>query len=147
MTNWTEEQLAEHYRQLKTPQTVEPPTEEPRLPAPKSRMNKWESAYAQELEMQRRTGYIVWFAFEPLKLRLAESTFYTPDFIVIRSRMDSTGAWSTGWEAHEVKGFWREDARVKIKVAAVMFPYLKFVAVTKKKVRDGGGWKVEEFNG
>lgn len=27
--NWTEEQLAEHYRRLKTPQAVEPPTEEP----------------------------------------------------------------------------------------------------------------------
>ena len=43
-------------------------------------------------------------------------------------------------EMHEVKGFWREDARLKIKVAAEQFPF-RFVAVTKSK----DGWATEEF--
>ena len=32
-------------------------------------------------------------------------------------------------ELHECKGFWRDDARVKIKVAASLYPF-KFIAVT-----------------
>jgi hypothetical protein len=47
-------------------------------------------------------------------------------------------------ECHEVKGFWQDDARVKVKVAAEQFP-LWFVAVTARPKRDGGGWNVEEF--
>jgi len=43
-------------------------------------------------------------------------------------------------ECHEVKGFWRDDARVKIKVAASIYPF-RFVAVRKVK----GGFTVEEF--
>ena len=54
--------------------------------------------------------------------------------------------WREALEFHEVKGFWRDDARVKIKVAAEHFPF-KFVAVRKKKLSEGGGWDVEEFCG
>lgn len=36
------------------------------------------------------------------------------------------------------------NARVKIKVAAELHPY-RFVAVTARPKRDGGGWAVEEF--
>lgn len=43
-------------------------------------------------------------------------------------------------QAQEVKGFWREDARAKIKIAAALFP-LKFVAVTRSRQ----GWSIEEF--
>lgn len=95
-------------------------------------MNKMEAAYGQELEMQRRVGIIDWYAFEPMKFKLADKTYYTPDFIVMLA--DGT------LEAREVKGFWEDDARVKIKVAAAMFP-LKFSAITKER----GAWKVEEF--
>jgi hypothetical protein len=42
---------------------------------------------------------------------------------------------------HEVKGFWQDDARVKIKVAASIYPF-KFIAVKKAK----GGWEREEFS-
>lgn len=47
-------------------------------------------------------------------------------------------------EAHEVKGFWTDDARVKIKVAASLFPF-KFVAVKVQSQKNGGGWAIEEF--
>ena len=47
-------------------------------------------------------------------------------------------------EAHEVKGFWRDDARAKIKIAADQYPF-RFIAVTAKAKKAGGGWSVESF--
>jgi hypothetical protein len=44
----------------------------------------------------------------------------------------------------EVKGHWEEDARVKIKVAASIYPF-RFIAVTARARKDGGGWVLEEF--
>lgn len=99
-------------------------------------MNKTEAEYAQLLEHKKMTLEIAWYKFEGMKFRLADNTFYTPDFIV----MLSTGE----IEAHEVKGFWTDDARVKIKIAADMYP-VAFKAVTKAAKKDGGGWKVEAF--
>lgn len=46
-------------------------------------MNKTESAYCQHLELRKRAGEIVWYRFEGIKLRLADNTFYTPDFAVM----------------------------------------------------------------
>lgn len=99
-------------------------------------MNKTESEYCQLLELRKRAGEVVWYRFEGMKLRLADNTFYTPDFAV----MLSTGE----MEMHEVKGFWTDDARVKIKVAAEQYPF-RFIAVKPKAKKAGGGWEVEEF--
>lgn len=99
-------------------------------------MNKTEQAYAAHLDRRRVAGDVAWFKFEGLKFRLADNTFYTPDFAV----MLSDGA----MEAHEVKGFWQDDARAKIKIAADLYPF-RFVAVKVKAKKDGGGWAVEEF--
>ena len=99
-------------------------------------MNKTEAEYAQELELRKHAGEIAWYRFEGLKLRLADNTFYTPDFAVMRS--------NGLMECHEVKGFWTDDARVKIKVAADAYPFA-FFAVRKATKRDGGGWAWEEF--
>lgn len=99
-------------------------------------MNKTEAAYGQHLELLRQAGEVHWYAFEPIKLRLADNTFYTPDFAVI--------AKDGVLEMHEVKGFWEDDARVKIKVAAEKFPF-RFVAMKAESKKRGGGWKAEEF--
>ena len=99
-------------------------------------MNKTEAAYAAMLDQRRTAGEVAWYKFEGLKFRLADNTFYTPDFAV----MLAGGA----LEAHEVKGFWQDDARAKIKIAADMYP-LRFVAVQVVPKKDGGGWKLEEF--
>jgi len=96
------------------------------------RMNKTEAAYAENLEAKKRAGVIVDWKFEAVKFRLADRTFYTPDFFVINP--DTI-------ELIEVKGFWRDDARVKIKVARQMFPWFEWTAVQAYK----GGWKYEEF--
>ncbi len=99
-------------------------------------MNKTEEAYFAELNTQKSSGLIAWFKFEGVKLRLADNTFYTPDFAVMRA--DGT------MELHEVKGFWTDDARVKIKVAADMYPF-RFIALKAKRKKAGGGWQQEEF--
>lgn len=94
-------------------------------------MNKTEAAYGLVLEARRRQGEILWYSFEAVKLKLADKTYYTPDYLVMTN---------DNWlEFHEVKGFWEDDARVKIKCAAEKFPF-KFIAVSRK-----GGWKAEEI--
>jgi len=99
-------------------------------------MNKTEAAYAATLDARRYAGEVAWFKFEGVKLRLADNTFYTPDFAV----MLADGA----LEMHEVKGFWQDDARAKIKIASDLYP-VRFVAIRAKSKREGGGWLVEEF--
>ncbi len=99
-------------------------------------MNKTEAAYAQHLELLKAAGEVLWYKFEGIKYRLADNTFYTPDFAV----MVKSGA----LEAHEVKGFWVDDARAKIKIAADLYP-VKFRAIKAKTKKNGGGWSVEEF--
>ena len=99
-------------------------------------MNGTEKEYAIFLEAEKQRGAILWYRFEGVKLRLADNTFYTPDFSV----MDLDGV----IECHEVKGFWQDDARVKIKVAAEMYPF-RFYAIKKQAKKLGGGWAFEEF--
>ena len=99
-------------------------------------MNKTEAAYAATLDLRRYAGEVAWFKFEGVKLRLADNTFYTPDFAV----MLADGA----LEMHEVKGLWQDDARVKIKIAADLYP-MRFIAIKARAKKDGGGWAIEEF--
>lgn len=99
-----------------------------RLPG---QMNKLEAKYASHLEELLRLGEILEYKFDALKLRLADKTFYTPDFFVLTKELEL--------EIHEVKGFWEDDARVKIKVAASLYPF-RFKAVQWKKE-----WVFEEF--
>lgn len=103
-----------------------------RLPA--GTMNKTEAAYEQLLKRRLMAGEIAWYKFEGVKLRLAAATFYTADFFV----MAADGQ----LEVHEVKGVWTDDARVKTKVAAAMYPF-RFLGITKG--RNSAGWQVEEF--
>ncbi|NHT75906.1 DUF1064 domain-containing protein [Rhizobiaceae bacterium CRRU44] len=98
--------------------------------------NKTEAAYELMLEDMRHAGDVLWYRFEGVKLRLADNTFYTPDFAVMLS--------SGQLEMHEVKGFWQDDARVKIKVAADLYPF-RFIAAMPLRKKDGGGWKIEVF--
>jgi len=99
-------------------------------------MNKTEAAYDAHLAALQYAGRVLWRRFEGLKLRLADNTFYTPDFAV----MAADGV----MECHEVKGFWQDDARAKIKIAAGMYPF-RFIAVKVKPKKDGGGWETEGF--
>lgn len=100
-------------------------------------LNKTEAAYERDLRDAQTLGDILWYRFEGLKLRLADNTFYMPDFAVLAS--------DHVIECHEVKGFWRDDARAKIKIAAEMYPF-RFKAVKALAKKHGGGWAVEDFS-
>lgn len=102
-------------------------------------MNRTEKAYAEHLERLRVGGSIVWFKFEGVKFRLADNTFYTPDFLV----MNATGE----LEVHEVKGstyIFQEDAKVKVKVASEMYP-LKFLVAFPQKGSRNAKWNLVEY--
>jgi hypothetical protein len=98
-------------------------------------MNKTEEAYSKHLDLQVKAGLLISHQFDALKLRLADKTFYTPDFFVVNARYLI--------EIHEVKGFWEEDARIKIKVAAALFPFVFKAAVWDRKTKQ---WVIEEFS-
>lgn len=99
-------------------------------------LNKTEAAYDQHLALLQHAGQILWRRFEGLKLRLADNTFYTPDFAV----MAADGV----IECHEVKGYWQDDARAKIKIAADQYPF-RFIAIKARAKKEGGGWEMEAF--
>lgn len=151
MSNWSEKDLLDVLERRGVPaahkpvDVSNPPFKPPHNPAgryargrrrPPGEMNKTETAYAAHLEAKKNAGMIHWYAFEAMKLKLADNTTYTPDFAVLAD--------DDVLEFHEVKGFWEDDARVKIKVAAALFPF-RFIAVKANPKRDGGGWKREHF--
>jgi hypothetical protein len=137
MTRWSEDQLAAHLEKTGVPapmprvDTSNPAFALGRLKT--GEMNKTEAAYAKHLEVQKFAGEVLWWKFEGVKLRLADSTFLTVDFAVL----PADGILSMD----EIKGHWMEDARVKIKVAASLYPF-RFRAL--KPIR-GGGYEVEQF--
>jgi len=136
---WTEDQLADHLKRTGVPAPaqhvdVSDPPFKPmaRGKMPEQGMNKTEAAYAQHLEARKLAGEVLWYRYEAIKVRLADGAYYTPDFAVLTS--------DCMLECHETKGFWREAARVRIKVAAEAYPF-KFIAIK----RVNGGWEREAF--
>lgn len=101
-------------------------------------MNGLERQLAAYLEAEINLGSVEWYAFESITLKLADDTRYTPDFLVMMA--DGT------LECWEAKGFFRDDAKVKIKVAARLFPFVFRVFRSKPK-RDGGGWEITTYGG
>jgi hypothetical protein len=93
-------------------------------------MNKTETAYSQYLEALKVAGHVLWYEFEGVKLRLADNTHYTVDFMVMRANGEL--------EAHEVKGGYAfDDSLVKLKCAAEKFPW-PFYLVKKER----SGWNI-----
>lgn len=135
---WTEQDLSDYIARRNADIGLVSPTAVKTAEALKRRrgtMNKWESRYSETLAALLIEGKILWYDFEPFSLRIADGAKYTPDFAVLSVR---------GLEFHEVKGFWREAARVRIKVAADRFPF-PFLAVTRDKRT--GEWVYERISG
>lgn len=78
-------------------------------------MNRSEAAYAAHLDVLKRCGEVIEYWFEQFTLKLAHDTRYTPDFLVQMPDGEL--------QLHEVKGHFEDDALVKVKVAAEMFPF------------------------
>ncbi len=103
---------------------------------PTGAMNPGEAKYAAHLEARKAAGEILWWKFEGLKFRLADNSFYTPDFNLML--LDGQ------IECHEIKGLWEANARTKIKIVAELYPF-RFVALKVRAKKNGGGWEEEEF--
>ena len=98
-------------------------SDEKRATGPKFK-SKAEARYAQMLEAQRRSGQIDSWRYEAITLTLADGCRYTPDFLVIEGGQMSL---------IEVKGFMREAARLRLKVAVEMYPLFRWWLLWAKK--------------
>ncbi|MFM0165685.1 DUF1064 domain-containing protein [Paraburkholderia sediminicola] len=147
---FTPEQYEAHLSRLKaavpvpvvevSPKAAEPAAARERVRAlgrlKTGEMNKTEAAYEKALADRKHAGEIVWYAFEAITFVLPGGVRYTPDFVV----QLATGE----IEIHEVKGYWEEDARQKIKIAQGAFPF-RFIGIRKRPKKEGGGWDIEDF--
>jgi len=100
-------------------------------------MNDTEKAYAAHLDKLKESGVVLWWKFEGITFRLADGASYRPDFLVMLH--DGT------IEVHEVKGHWEGDAKLKIRVAADIFPF-RFLALQTVPKSRGGGWQAIDFS-
>lgn len=140
MKSWTKEDIDRlSKRGMVKHNTMPTPKQAPSSPAmfalgrlKDGQMNKTEAAYANYLEKQKQFGEVLWYEFEPMNLRLADKCFYKVDFLVLNKNLEL--------EVHEVKGYWTDDALVKIKTAAEKFPF-RFFAFRLIK----GQWDKREF--
>ena len=118
------------------PPTARVPT--PRHASPAAGLNKTELRYQHLLELMKHAGTIrEHLRHESINLRLATKTWWRPDFPVIT--LDGR------LEFHEIKGFWRDDARVKFKVAAELYPWFTFRVFVWQK-GSGAFVQTEAFN-
>lgn len=97
--------------------------------------NKLEADYAARLDLMLGAREIIEWRYEHVKFRLAKKTWYTPDFMV---------TYADRIEFHEVKGFWEDDARVKWKACADLYPEYGWVAV--RRAKKGAGWQFEVYS-
>lgn len=95
-------------------------------------MNRTEESYAWYLDGLKRAGDILFYKFGVVTLRIGQDCRYTPDFLVITKDL--------AVEFHEVKGFMRDDALVKLKAAASQYPFI-FRLVHKV----AGQWDIKEI--
>lgn len=97
----------------------------PAISTDEQRLNKTERAWLRILRVQYSTVIHV----QDITLKLADDCRYTPDFWFVDGGQIMI---------HEVKGFFRDDAKVKIKVAARLFLAFNFFVVMKVK----GDWQI-----
>lgn len=100
-------------------------------------MNKEELAYSEVLEARKRAGEVFYWGFDEVTLILAKMLRYTPDFFLVMA--------DGSIEFHEYKGYWQDDAKAKIKMAAAKHPWFRFFGVQKVPKKNGGGYSHYEF--
>ncbi len=146
MPNWTAQDLADHYAKLSTEgrakfatdfdyTQIAKPKATGHIPVPKG-MNKTEQQYAAHLELQKAAGAILWYAYEPLTFKLAHDCRYSPDFAVLMA--DHTIALIDTKAGIRSKAgastyLCEEDSKIKIRVAARLFPFFKWSIAYKDK--------------
>jgi hypothetical protein len=106
--------------------------------------SKLELQFGEMLRSSQSAGLVRRWWHEPMKIRLAGTTFYTPDFLVMPEwardplPIDFDGRLTFV----ETKGpFAREDSIVKLKCAAAMYPCFRWLLVRREGRH---GWDVRE---
>ena len=102
-----------------------------------------DTANMNKLQMRLIAWEIVWWGFEPITFRLAKRTRYTPDFGILFpggefELIEVKATWTGGGRT---RAGWKEDSRVKWKVAQEMYYMFKFRAVRRRTKREGGGFE------
>lgn len=97
-------------------------------------MNKWEREYLARLRADCTCDHI----YREVSLPLANGVRYKVDFLVAYA--DVCGSKWVCVRAYEVKGHMRDDAAVKLKVAASVYPWIKFFLAYKVR----GNWRTQE---
>lgn len=92
------------------------------------KLNKTEQAFLEYLNARYDPKDI---RAQAVTLVIGNGVRYTVDFTNLRAGL----AWET-------KGHMRDDAAVKLKVAAAQYPEIKFHLVTRAK---GAGWAIQEI--
>lgn len=96
--------------------------------------NKWEESYASEvLNPMKFMGKIQDWLYESVKFKIGDGVWYTPDFFLIKDV----------FEIHEVKGQKKQAGLIKFKTASTLFPWFKWIMVSKQK----GAWVTIHKNG
>lgn len=102
----------------------------------KGKMNGTETAYAQRLDALKHDGTIIDWKFHVLRVRLADNTYYEPDFIVMTAEREL--------QIHETKGtFTTPLGQAKVKMCAEVLPWFRVFKCSKQK---DGSWVIQEFN-
>lgn len=108
-----------------------------RRPSCGPKMNATEEAYNAHLRTRHAAGEVLWWAFNAVRLLITDgdfAAFYKPDFTVIM--------WDGTTQYHETKGFEREAAMLRLKVAAGIYTFAKFVLVKRYE----SAWSYEFFS-
>ena len=122
---WTEYEWANYTRQRQAAPVALPVALQ--ASTTPSYRSKTEAHYAQVLAWRQQAGEIEAWWYEALSLKLAPSTHYRPDFLVLVAE-------GMPLELHEVKGAWvREKGWQKLKIAAALYPCFTFRLCQRKE--------------
>jgi hypothetical protein len=102
--------------------------------------SKLERDFADVLVIAKSRTLITEWWHHPFRFRLAPTCYFQPDFLVDTQANE----WHEPLTLIEVKGGWfRDDAKVKAKVAAELFPCFRWLIVYREKQH---GWDVREVD-
>lgn len=137
MANWTEEDIERLKQRKASPKKTGTQRMQALGRMKTGEMNKTEARFAQLLELEQHAGKVQWWKFEGIKLMLAKNTSITVDFAVL----PDTGI-LTMIDVKGSKAMVTDDARVKMKLAAELYPFVFKLAYPRAK---GEGWDIEEI--
>lgn len=98
-----------------------------RAPRKPGQMNETEAEYWGELQVRRAGGEVLWCAYEPMKFRIGDRCWWTPDFGVMLADLSL--------EFVDVKGHVEDDAVVKLRAVRTLYPMFAFRAVKRQSGR------------